>query len=62
MKKFTEYLDDFSFDDLVVLWNEYASENGWYFSGTLGTGAIWSILTVTEILKVVGTLRTARST
>ena len=27
MKKFTEYLDDFSFDDLVVLWNEYASEN-----------------------------------
>ena len=29
MKKFTEYLDDFSFDDLVVLWNEYASENGY---------------------------------
>lgn len=29
MKKFTEYLDDFSFDDLVALWNEYASENGY---------------------------------
>lgn len=29
MKKFTEYLEDFSFDDLVVLWNEYASENGY---------------------------------
>ena len=29
MKKFTEYLYDFSFDDLVVLWNEYASENGY---------------------------------
>lgn len=27
MKKFTEYLEDFSFDDLVALWNEYASEN-----------------------------------
>ena len=29
MKKFTEYLEDFSFDDLVALWNEYASENGY---------------------------------
>lgn len=29
MKKFTEYLDDFRFDDLVALWNEYASENGY---------------------------------
>ena len=29
MKKFTEYLDDFSFDDLVALWNEFASENGY---------------------------------
>lgn len=29
MKKFTEYLDDFSFDDLVALWNEYAIENGY---------------------------------
>lgn len=29
MKKFTGYLYDFSFDDLVVLWNEYASENGY---------------------------------
>ena len=29
MKKFTEYLDDFSFDYLVALWNEYASENGY---------------------------------
>lgn len=29
MKKFTEYLNDFSFDDLVALWNEYASENGY---------------------------------
>lgn len=28
MKKFTEYLDDFNFDDLVALWNEFASENG----------------------------------
>lgn len=28
MKKFTEYLDDFSFDDLVALWNEYASDTG----------------------------------
>lgn len=26
MKKFTEYLEDFSFDDLVALWNEYASD------------------------------------
>lgn len=29
MKKFTDYLADFSFGDLVVLWNEYASENGY---------------------------------
>lgn len=29
MKKFTEYLNDFSFEDLVYLWNEYASENGY---------------------------------
>lgn len=29
MKKFTEYVYDFSFDDLVALWNEYASENGY---------------------------------
>lgn len=29
MKKFTEYLNDFSFADLVYLWNEYASENGY---------------------------------
>lgn len=29
MKKFTKYLNDFSFDDLVALWNEYASENGY---------------------------------
>lgn len=29
MKKFIEYLDDFSFDDLVALWNKYASENGY---------------------------------
>lgn len=29
MKKFTEYLYAFSFDDLVALWNEYASENGY---------------------------------
>lgn len=29
MKKFTKYLEDFSFDDLVALWNEYASENGY---------------------------------
>ena len=29
MKKFTEYLEDFSFDDLVYFWNEYASENGY---------------------------------
>lgn len=29
MKKFTENLEDFSFDDLVALWNEYASENGY---------------------------------
>lgn len=29
MKKFTEYLEDFSFDDLAALWNEYASENGY---------------------------------
>lgn len=29
MKKFTEYLEDFSFADLVYLWNEYASENGY---------------------------------
>lgn len=29
MKKFTEYLADFSFADLVYLWNEYASENGY---------------------------------
>lgn len=29
MKKFTEYLEDFSFDDLVALWNEYTSENGY---------------------------------
>ena len=28
MKKFTDYLEDFSFADLVYLWNEYASENG----------------------------------
>lgn len=27
MKKFTSYLDDFSLDDLIALWNEYASEN-----------------------------------
>lgn len=27
MKKFTSYLDDFSLGDLIVLWNEYASEN-----------------------------------
>lgn len=27
MKTFTTYLADFSFDDLVALWNEYASEN-----------------------------------
>lgn len=27
MKKFTYYLDDFSLDDLIALWNEYASEN-----------------------------------
>ena len=29
MKTFTNYIEDFSFDDLVVLWNEYASENGY---------------------------------
>lgn len=29
MKTFTTYLTDFSFDDLVYLWNEYASENGY---------------------------------
>lgn len=29
MKKFAEYLYAFSFDDLVALWNEYASENGY---------------------------------
>lgn len=29
MKKFTKYLEDFSFDDLVALWNDYASENGY---------------------------------
>lgn len=29
MKKFIEYLDDFSFDDLIALWNEYASENAY---------------------------------
>ena len=29
MKKFTEYLDDFSFDDLIALWNEYASDNAY---------------------------------
>ena len=29
MKKFTSYLDDFSLDDLIALWNEYASENGY---------------------------------
>lgn len=28
MKTFTTYLEDFSFDDLVALWDEYASENG----------------------------------
>lgn len=27
MKTFTTYVEDFSFDDLVALWNEYASEN-----------------------------------
>lgn len=27
MKKFTTYLDDFSFDDLIVLWNEYANDS-----------------------------------
>lgn len=29
MNKFTKCLNDFSFDDLVALWNEYASENGY---------------------------------
>lgn len=29
MKKFTEYLNDFSFGALVALWNELASENGY---------------------------------
>lgn len=29
MKTFTGYLADFSFADLVYLWNEYASENGY---------------------------------
>lgn len=28
-EKYTEYLDAFRFDDLVALWNEYASENGY---------------------------------
>lgn len=28
MKTFTTYLTDFSFDDLVYLWNEYEIENG----------------------------------
>lgn len=28
MKTFTTYLEDFSFADLVYLWNEYSSENG----------------------------------
>ena len=27
METFTTYLSDFSFDDLIALWNEYASEN-----------------------------------
>lgn len=29
MKKFTAYLEDFSFGALVALWNEFASENGY---------------------------------
>lgn len=29
MKKFTEYLADFNMHDLIALWNEYASENGY---------------------------------
>lgn len=29
MKKFTTYLYDFLFDDLVMLWNEYASDTGY---------------------------------
>jgi len=29
MKTFTTYLADISFSDLVYLWNEYASENGY---------------------------------
>lgn len=29
MKKFTTYLQDMAFSDLVYIWNEYASENGY---------------------------------
>lgn len=29
MKKFTKYLSDISFADIVYLWNDYASENGY---------------------------------
>lgn len=31
MKKFTEYLDDYNFDTLVYLWNQYASENSYEY-------------------------------